>query len=205
MIKKPITINLSTGLEARPVAQLVQVASQFNSEIYVEIGKKRVNAKSIMGMMTLGLDAGEEITLSANGEDEEADRAESTEIKVESTEKPSCSHPEYPNVTDVEYDDIYHMNEEAIGKLHEQGDVNENERPIQHTVTFKNQEDMENFKNKIVNKGFVVTKGVSDYDLTVLHISSIDSMKLMENVLFIADQAYANHGSYKGWQSKISY
>ena len=138
-------------------------------------------------------------------EDEEADRAESTEIKVESTEKPSCSHPEYPNVTDVEYDDIYHMNEEAIGKLHEQGDVNENERPIQHTVTFKNQEDMENFKNKIVNKGFVVTKGVSDYDLTVLHISSIDSMKLMENVLFIADQAYANHGSYKGWQSKISY
>ena len=55
MIKKPITINLSTGLEARPVAQLVQVASQFNSEIYVEIGKKRVNAKSIMGMMTLGL------------------------------------------------------------------------------------------------------------------------------------------------------
>ena len=61
MIKKPITINLSTGLEARPVAQLVQVASQFNSEIYVEIGKKRVNAKSIMGMMTLGLDAGEEL------------------------------------------------------------------------------------------------------------------------------------------------
>ena len=70
MIKKPITINLSTGLEARPVAQLVQVASQFN--IYVEIGKKRVNAKSIMGMMTLGLDAGEEITLSANGDDENA-------------------------------------------------------------------------------------------------------------------------------------
>ena len=64
MIKKPITIHLSTGLEARPVAQLVQVASQFNSEIYVEVGKKKVNAKSIMGMMTLGLDAG--------GEDEEA-------------------------------------------------------------------------------------------------------------------------------------
>ena len=40
MIKKPVTIQLSTGLEARPVAQLVQVASQFNSEIYVEIGKK---------------------------------------------------------------------------------------------------------------------------------------------------------------------
>ena len=72
MVKKSIKIELSSGLEARPVAQLVQVASQFNSEIYVEIGKKRVNAKSIMGMMTLGLDAGEEITLSANGDDEAA-------------------------------------------------------------------------------------------------------------------------------------
>ena len=71
MIKKPITINLSTGLEARPVAQLVQVASQFNSEIYVEIGKKRVNAKSIMGMMTLGLTSGEQVTVSASGSDEE--------------------------------------------------------------------------------------------------------------------------------------
>ncbi|MBQ0000676.1 MAG: HPr family phosphocarrier protein [Clostridiales bacterium] len=70
MIKKPIIINLATGLEARPVAQLVQVASQFDSDIHVEVGKKKVNAKSIMGMMTLGLDAGEEIIVSANGEDE---------------------------------------------------------------------------------------------------------------------------------------
>lgn len=71
MIKKPVKINLNTGLEARPVAQLVQVASQFDSEICVESGQKKVNAKSIMGMMTLGLDMGEEITLTANGEDEE--------------------------------------------------------------------------------------------------------------------------------------
>jgi len=72
MIKKPITIHLSTGLEARPVAQLVQVASQFNSEIYVEIGRKKVNAKSIMGMMTLGLNVGESVTICAEGTDEEA-------------------------------------------------------------------------------------------------------------------------------------
>ena len=72
MIKKPITIQLASGLEPRPVAVLVQVASQYNSKIYVEDGDRKVNAKSIMGMMTLGLDAGEEITLSANGDDEEA-------------------------------------------------------------------------------------------------------------------------------------
>ena len=72
MIKKPITINLSTGLEARPVAQLVQVASQFNSEIYVEIGKKKVNAKSIMGMMNFLSGNENEVIIKAEGEDEEA-------------------------------------------------------------------------------------------------------------------------------------
>ena len=45
MIEKPVKINLSTGLEARPVAQLVQVASQYNSEIHVKVGEKKVNAK----------------------------------------------------------------------------------------------------------------------------------------------------------------
>ena len=71
MIKKPITIRISNGLEARPVAMLVQVASQYESEIYVESGKRKVNAKSIMVMMTLGLDIGEVITVIANGGDEQ--------------------------------------------------------------------------------------------------------------------------------------
>ena len=70
MIKKPITIRLSSGLEARPVAMLVQVASQYESEIYVESGRKKVNAKSIMGMMSLNLVGGDEITVVTDGEDE---------------------------------------------------------------------------------------------------------------------------------------
>ena len=70
MIKKPITIQIPSGLEARPVALLVQVASQYESEIYVESEARRVNAKSIMGLMTLGLNAGESITVTANGGDE---------------------------------------------------------------------------------------------------------------------------------------
>lgn len=72
MVAKEVTIKIPTGLEARPVALLVQVASQYDSSIYLETGDKKVNAKSIMGMMTLGLDAGEEITLLTSGEDEEA-------------------------------------------------------------------------------------------------------------------------------------
>lgn len=76
MITKNITIQLPTGLEARPVAIFVQVASQFDSSIYVEVGTKRVNAKSIMGMMTLGLDSGEDVVVTAAGDDEEAAIAE---------------------------------------------------------------------------------------------------------------------------------
>ena len=71
MTKKTITIELASGLEARPVAMLVQIASQFDSQIYLETQNVRVNAKSIMGMMTLGLNAGEAVTVSADGVDEE--------------------------------------------------------------------------------------------------------------------------------------
>ena len=71
MIRKPITIGISNGLEARPIAMLVQVASQYSSNIYLESEAKKVNAKSIMGMMSLGLDAGESVTVSVEGEDEE--------------------------------------------------------------------------------------------------------------------------------------
>lgn len=70
MTKKTITIGLSSGLEVRPVAMLVQIASQFESKIYVENQNARFNAKSIMGMMTLGLDTGEKVTVSADGNDE---------------------------------------------------------------------------------------------------------------------------------------
>jgi len=72
MIKKSVKICLSNGLEARPVALLVQVASQFESSVYLETNDKRVNAKSIMGMMSLGADMGEEITVVCEGNDEEA-------------------------------------------------------------------------------------------------------------------------------------
>ena len=70
MVKETVTIEISNGLETRPIAMLVQVASQFESTIHLENGTKNVNAKSIMGMMTLGLDNGEQVTITADGPDE---------------------------------------------------------------------------------------------------------------------------------------
>ncbi len=71
MTKKSIEVHITDEPDARPVAVLVQVASQYESEIYVESGDKRVNAKSIMGMMSLVLSSGEEVVVSANGADED--------------------------------------------------------------------------------------------------------------------------------------
>ena len=69
MIKKSVTINCE-GLEARPIAMLVQKASQYVSTVHIEVGTKRVNAKSIMGMMSLSVCGGDEIVVVTEGKDE---------------------------------------------------------------------------------------------------------------------------------------
>ena len=70
MTKRTIRINLENGLEARPVALLVQEASKYESKIYILDKDRKVNAKSIMGMMSLGLTNGEVLSVSAEGVDE---------------------------------------------------------------------------------------------------------------------------------------
>lgn len=74
MKKEIIRVELKNGLEATPAAMLVQIASTFESKIYLqsEDGTVKVNAKSIMGMMSMGLSAGENVIVTAEGTDEEA-------------------------------------------------------------------------------------------------------------------------------------
>ena len=71
MTKKNISISLEGEQMARHIAMLVQKASKYESSIYIQSGDKRVNAKSIMGMMTLGMDLSEDLEISAEGADEE--------------------------------------------------------------------------------------------------------------------------------------
>lgn len=70
--EKTLTINNETGLHARPASQLVKKAGKFESKIEIITGNKEVNAKSIMGIMSLGLGKGDEIILRAAGDDAEA-------------------------------------------------------------------------------------------------------------------------------------
>lgn len=69
-MKEIVTVNVKADADVSPVAMLVQLASRFESEIYIEDGSKRFNAKSIMGMMTLGLEEGKKLSLMASGVDE---------------------------------------------------------------------------------------------------------------------------------------
>ena len=68
MTQKSVTIK--TALDARQAAYFVQTAGKYEAEIQVSIEEKRINAKSIMGMMSLGLNAGESVVVEANGADE---------------------------------------------------------------------------------------------------------------------------------------
>ncbi|CAJ1001187.1 MULTISPECIES: HPr family phosphocarrier protein [Bacillales] len=69
MVQQQVVVKLKTGLQARPAAFFVQEANRFVSEIFVEKGNKKVNAKSIMGIMSLAISSGTEITISAEGPD----------------------------------------------------------------------------------------------------------------------------------------
>ncbi|MCL6597238.1 HPr family phosphocarrier protein [Alicyclobacillus macrosporangiidus] len=71
MVERKTVVRLRTGLLARPAALFVQEANRFSSEIYVEKDGKSVNAKSIMGIMSLAIANGQEIVIKAEGSDAE--------------------------------------------------------------------------------------------------------------------------------------
>ena len=71
MSRKEVVVSNVSKEHDNPIAELVQVACRYDSEIILESNNRRINAKSIMGMMTLGLTSGEDIMVSASGEDEQ--------------------------------------------------------------------------------------------------------------------------------------
>lgn len=70
MIQKEVEVLIETGLQARVAAQFVQEANRFSSNIFLEKDGKKINAKSIMGLMSLAITKGETVNLIAEGPDE---------------------------------------------------------------------------------------------------------------------------------------
>lgn len=71
MVEKELVVKIDPGLQARPAAKFVQEANRFSSDIYLEKGGKQVNAKSIMGVMSLAIGMDEVVGLQADGPDED--------------------------------------------------------------------------------------------------------------------------------------
>lgn len=71
MVEQSVEVQLESGLQARPAAQFVQEANRFAADLFLEKDGKRINAKSIMGLMSIAVTKGETVTLIADGPDEE--------------------------------------------------------------------------------------------------------------------------------------
>ena len=71
MFKKEIIVQNKEGLHARPATFFIQKANEFKASIWVEKDERKVNAKSLLGVLSLGITRGTAITLIADGEDEE--------------------------------------------------------------------------------------------------------------------------------------
>ncbi|SEN32627.1 phosphocarrier protein [Mesobacillus persicus] len=69
-MEKSFKVIAETGIHARPATLLVQAASKFDSEVHLQYKEKKVNLKSIMGVMSLGIGQGADITIIAEGSDE---------------------------------------------------------------------------------------------------------------------------------------
>ena len=112
---------------------------------------------------------------------------------------------DFPSLLKSEVAALKEQAKKLMDDMLQEGDVHENERPVQHRVVFKTAEDMDAFKNEVINKGFVITRGDEDLELNVLHITPIDDIKLMGNILYVAAEAKLHRGEYKGWSSKVIY
>ncbi|MGO1060542.1 HPr family phosphocarrier protein [Planococcus sp. FY231025] len=72
MVEKQVEVQLKSGLQARQAALFVQEANRYNADVYLEKDSKKVNAKSIMGIMSLAISKGTSVIISADGSDEES-------------------------------------------------------------------------------------------------------------------------------------
>lgn len=69
-MEKTVKVALKEGINADIVSLLVQTACKYDSSVYLKEGERRVNMKSIMGMMNMAVGCGEEVTVIAEGSDE---------------------------------------------------------------------------------------------------------------------------------------
>lgn len=150
-----------------------------------------------------------------DAEENNEPKAEETQLEESKTEEdqPKPTEPteeqkeenEFPFLDSDTRSEIDSISENVYQQLKVEGDQCDEERPIQHFVDFTSEEDLNAFRNAVVEKGYVVTSGENPLDITVLHIAPIDQTKLVSHIYYIANQALRYNGNYKGWKSRVTY
>ena len=112
---------------------------------------------------------------------------------------------EYPSLTSTEVENLKNEYNTKVEELASEGDILTKERPVRHNVCFYNEVDLEHFKKEVINRGFVISTGEEPLNLVVLHISPINTEKLVDNILYLASRAKENKGTYNNWETKVIY
>lgn len=71
MFTQEVTVNNEVGLHARPATYFIQKANEFKSSIWVEVEDRKINAKSLLGVLSMGITKGTRVSIIAEGPDEE--------------------------------------------------------------------------------------------------------------------------------------
>lgn len=124
---------------------------------------------------------------------------EESEANTQTSISTEADH--YPDLNKQNLEDL---NETIIKQLENDGDNHEDERPIQHSVSFKGEQELQDFKQVVVEKGYVVTRGEGEFELYILHIATINKTELLSHIYFIANCATHHNGIYKGWTARVS-
>ncbi len=113
--------------------------------------------------------------------------------------EPAFTSESYPNLSEADIVKITSESEAALKQL--EASESDEERPIQHTVSFDNEIDREDFKNTVISQGYVITSGENG-DIIILHISKPDQDDILAKVFYLADLTKSHNGTYKGWEIK---
>ena len=138
-----------------------------------------------------------------NGEDVEKHIIEMEEEaeEVEEEEREASASYETASYPQLNTEDMVYLNEvsESVFETINFDEVSEDDRPIQHTLSFENRLLMEKFKSVVIEEGYVVTSGETDMELVVLHISKVDVDLILSKVFYLANLAKECNGTYKNW------
>lgn len=123
------------------------------------------------------------------------------EIDEENEEEDSPASYETASYPNLNTEDMIYLNEvsETVFETINFDELGEEDRPIQHALSFKNRILMEKFKSIVIEEGYVITKGETDLDLVVLHVSKVDVDLILSKVFYLANLAIECNGTYKNW------